>query len=177
MKARLTAVCVLLLSLCGPVSALEWTPFSNPKANFRAVFPAQPQESVQSIETELGPIPYTTFMSEIDNGNIAFGVAYNDYPVAVQKADPQVVLDGGRDGAVENLKGTLVSETRLTFKGHPGREFTILGEVQGKKLFYHTRIFLVEARLYQLQIVRVGDTPIDVADAVRFFSSFEQIKE
>jgi hypothetical protein len=114
-------------------------------------------------------------MSELDNGNIAFGVAYNDYPQDVLQADPQKVLAGGRDGAKENLKGTLVSETPITFQGHPGLEFTIVGEVQGQRLFYHSRLLLVNARLYQLQIVRVGDSPIDVADAVRFFSSFEQL--
>jgi hypothetical protein len=173
MKAYFSA---LLLAACaGQVAAAEWAPFSSPKGNFKAVFPAQPQESVQSIQTELGEIPYTTYMSEIDNGNIAFGVAYNDYPPAILQADPQTVLDGGRDGAKQNLGGTVVSETQMTYRGNPGREFTILGEVQGQKLFYHTRIFLIGTRLYQLQIVRVGESPIDVADTVRFFSSFEPV--
>jgi hypothetical protein len=173
MKTLPTALAVLMLSsLC---SAQEWTPFSAPKGNFRAVFPVTPQESVQSIQTDVGEIPYTTYMAEIADGNVAFGVAYNDYPNEILQADPQKVLDGGRDGAKENLKGTVVSEISLTYKGHPGREFTILGDVQGHKLFYHTRVFLIGTRLYQMQVVRVGETPVDVADVVRFFSSFEQI--
>lgn len=173
MKAVL---CVALLLVCSvPAVAAEWTKFSSPKGNFRAEFPAQPKESVQSIDTDLGPIPYTTYMAELAGGNVAFGVAFNDYPQDVLQADPEKVLDGGRDGAKENLGGELVSETSMTYKGHPAREFTILSDGLGQRLFYHTRVFLIGTRLYQIQVVRVGDAPVDVADVVRFFASFEQI--
>ena len=111
-----------VLILAAPLPA-EWTQFASPKAGFQAVFPATPQETVQSIDTALGPIPYTTYMAEVENGNVAFGVAYNDYPDEVRDADPEGVLDGGRDGAKENLGGTIVSETNITYRGHPGREF------------------------------------------------------
>ena len=173
MKTCLSALS--LLACVSVASAADWQPFSAPKGNFRAVFPAQPQESVQQLETALGTIPYTTYMSEIEDGNVAYGVAYNDYPMEVLQADPEKILDGGRDGAKENLQGNVVSEISVTYKGHLGREFTIIGEVQGQKLFYHTRVFLIGTRLYQIQVVRVGETPVDVADVVRFFSSFEQI--
>ncbi|MFV0445229.1 MAG: hypothetical protein ACK5Q5_16755 [Planctomycetaceae bacterium] len=166
---------VLLLIVAVPVTGAEWVSFTAPRGSFRAVFPTQPQESVESIQTDLGAIPYTTYMSEIENGSVAFSVAFNDYPPSIQQADPNLVLDGGRDGAKENLKGTVVSEISLTYQGAPGREFTIISDLQGQKLFYHTRIFLIGTRLYQMQIVRLGETPIDIADAVRFFSSFEQV--
>lgn len=165
-----------LLWLAAPVTAQEWVPFSSARGNFRAVFPTRPQESVQTIDTPLGRIPYTTCMAELAGGNVAYGVAYNDYPNEILQTDPEKVLDGGRDGAKENLGGAIVSETRLTIHGHPGREFTILSEVQGQKLFYHTRVFLIGTRLYQMQIVRVGDVPVDVADVVRFFASFEPLQ-
>ncbi|MCA9055107.1 MAG: hypothetical protein KDA75_14800 [Planctomycetaceae bacterium] len=173
MKFSLTwAICLLATTgFC----AAEWTPFSSQRAGFKASFPTAPQESVQSIETALGPIPYTTYMSEIENGSVAFGVAYNDYPEEVLGADPEKILDGGRDGARDNLGGTIVSEISLSYRGHPGREFTILSEVQGQRLMYHTRLFLIGTRLYQMQIVRVGETPVDLADAIRFFSSFESL--
>ena len=166
MKFSLVAAACLLVTT--GFCAAEWTPFSSQRAGFRASFPTAPQESVQSIETTLGPIPYTTYMAEIENGSVAFGVAYNDYPEEVLSADPEKILDGGRDGARDNLGGTIVSEISLTYRGHPGREFTILSEVQGQQLMYHTRLF-------QMQIVRVGETPVDVAEAIRFFSSFEHL--
>lgn len=173
MPARLAGVCLWLTAALLP--AADWSTFTQVRGNFRAAFPAQPQESVQTIDSEYGPIPYTTLMAEVEGGQVAFGVAYHDYPATLQPTDPQTLLDAGRDGARQNLQGTIVSEIAISWHGHPGREFTILGEAQGQKLFYHSRLFLVGQRLYQLQIVRVGTTPLDLADAVRFFSSFEQI--
>ena len=49
--------------------------------------------------------------------------------------------------------------------------------MQGQKLFYHTRVILIEQRLYQMQVVRVGDAPVDIADVVRFFASFETLQD
>lgn len=167
---------LLLLLGVGPLTAQEWSTFSSAKGNFRVVFPAPPEEAVQSIQTTVGPIPYTTYTSEIAGGNVAFGIAYNDYPEEILAAQAEKILDVGRDGVRDNLSGAVVSETYMTFKGHPAREFTVLGEVQGKKLLYHARMYLIGTRLYQMQVVRVGDTPVDIADMIRFFASFEQIQ-
>lgn len=166
-----------VLAWCGLTSAVaaDWTAYTSPRGNFRTVFPAPPQETVKTLDSEYGPIPYVTCVSELDDGNVGFCVAYNDHPPAALEAGADAILDGGRDGALKNLKGVIASEIQLTHRGYPGREFTILGEVQGRKLFCHTRLLLVGARLYQLQILRVGDAPIDLADGVRFFSSFEQL--
>lgn len=172
MKILIASMCLLL---CVSSGFGDWMVHKAPDANFQANFPAEPEVSVQTIETAAGAIPYTTYMAELAGGSIAFGVAYNDYPADVRDADPEKVLDGGRDGARENLNGRLVSETRMLHRGHPAREFTIVAEIEGQPLFYHTRLMLIGNRLYQLQIVRVGDTPVDIADVVRFFASFEQI--
>jgi hypothetical protein len=173
MYARLGAL-ALLLQAAG-VGAAEWTQFSNTQGNFRIEFPAAPQESVQNIETQTSRIPYTTFSAEVSDGNVAYGLVYHDYPPGSLPADPEVVLDACRDGPKNDLPGAVVSETHMTYRGHPAREFSILSDVQGRKLFCHMRVFLIGSRLYQLQIVRVGETPVDVADAVRFFASFEPL--
>jgi hypothetical protein len=164
------------LLLCASTGFGEWTLHKAPDANFQASFPAEPEVSVQTITTETGAIPYTTYMAELAGGAIAFGVAYNDYPADLGEADAEKVLDSGRDGARENLSGRLISETKMQHRGHPAREFTIVSEVDGQTLFYHTRLMLIGNRLYQLQVVRVGDVPVDIADVVKFFASFEQIQ-
>jgi hypothetical protein len=157
-------------------AAAEWVKYAPDDGKFSALFPTQPEVTTQTIPTAAGTIPYTTCMSEIEGGAVAYGVAFNDYPETVLQADVEKVLDGGRDGAKANLKGEIVSETSMTFAGHPAREFTIAGDVEGQKLLYHTRIVLIGTRLYQLQIVRVGDTPVDLADAIRFFASFKPVE-
>jgi hypothetical protein len=175
MKSLLFIASLLLTAAPAPAAA-EWVNYSSPDGRFQALFPVAPEESTQATKTENGSIPFTTCMAELDGGSVAFGIAYNDYPEAVRQADAEKVLDSGRDAARTNLNGKIVSEARMTIEGYPAREFTIEGDVQGEKLFYHARIVLVDTRLYQIQIVRVGATPVDIADAVRFFASFKPIK-
>lgn len=164
---------VVLVVAAHPVMAADWVNFTGDDGKFTASFPVQPAVTKQSIQTDGGEIPYTTCMAEIEGGAVAFGVAYNDYPDSVKMADPEKVLDGGRDGAKTNLNGKIISETKMTFDGHPAREFTVEGSIEGQTLLYHTRIILIGTRLYQLQIVRVGDTPVDLADSIRFFAAFK----
>jgi len=152
--------------------AEEWGTFTSHKCRFQAEFPAKPVEQVKPVSTPLGEIPYTTHTAELHGGQVAFGVAFDDYADAVRQSDPEAALDRLRDEAHKQLGGEVKWEQRLTIDGRPAREFTILGEVQGQPLFYHTRVMLIDTRLYQLQVVRVGDAPVDIADVVRFFSSF-----
>lgn len=170
MKIVLVVACWLLVASGG--FAQEWVPFTSPKGSFKAEFPSTPVET-QSTPNELGSVPYTTYLAETQGGNVAYGVVFNDYPDEILKTDPQKVLDGGRDGLKDNLQGAIVNDTPLTFRGYPAREVTILGEIQGRKLFYHTRVILIGRRMYQLHVVRVGETPVDIADVVRFFASFD----
>lgn len=170
MKIALHVACWLMLASSG--FAQEWAPFTSDKGRFKAEFPAVPVET-QSTPNELGSVPYTTYLAETQGGNVAYGIVFNDYPEEILKTEPQKVLDGGRDGLKENLQGEIINDTPLTFRGYPAREVTIDSEIQGRKLFYHTRVILIGRRMYQLHVVRVGDTPVDIADVVRFFASFD----
>ncbi len=168
--------CLAFFSLTASLFADDWVTYRSPDGAFTAEFPAAPTKETKTIETDIGKIPYTTVMAELYDGQVAFGVAYNVYPEEIRQANPQSVLDGARDGATESLKGKLVGETRLTIDGYPGREFTIVKEKGDEKMFFHARIFLIDRRLYQLQVVRVGEHPVDIADVVRFMAQFKPEK-
>ncbi|MEZ6068150.1 MAG: hypothetical protein R3B90_21100 [Planctomycetaceae bacterium] len=164
---------LLLAFLGGSLSADdEWVHVESLQGRFQADFPAQPEESTQQIESDAGRVPHTTLLTELEGGQVAFGIVYSDYPPATIEARGQRMLEDVRSSAVQNLKGQLISEVDLTFNGQPAREFSISGAVEGSPLFYHSRVFVVDNRLYELRIVRVGEAPVDLADAVRFFSSF-----
>jgi hypothetical protein len=169
----------LLIVLAGtePSFAQEWVEVTAPAGGFTAEFPAQPTETTQLLETDAGRIPHTTVMSELAGGQVAFGVVYSDYPQAILEVPPQELLQDVRDTAAQNLQGMVIAESELVTELGPAREFSITGDVQGQPLFYHSRVILVGSRLYELRIVRVGQTPVDLADSVRFFSSFEMLPE
>jgi len=172
--ARRFFVSMTCLMLCQSAFAdWDWQAYASPDGTFTAIFPASTSQTQNTLETNAGQVQYHSITSDVENGQIVMGIAYNEFSDQMELGAPQTVLDGGRDGAVANLKGQLISETELTFHGHPGREFTISAGKGDSKLFYHTRVFLVDRRLYQLQVVRVGQSPLDISDVVKFFAGFE----
>jgi hypothetical protein len=148
-------------------TASAWQEFSHAAGKFTVLMPAAPTEQQQVIQTAAGPITMYMFFHELKGGQSMYGVIYSDYPALVANADPQKVLDGGRDGAVADMKGRLVQEQNITIQGHPGRELHI--EVpQG---MVKARIYLVGVRLYQALSVGAKEM-IRPEDTEKFFSSF-----
>ncbi len=170
MNSFLLLTCLLVT---GPIDDWEWTTIDSAQGKFKASFPSVPVESNDVIKTDLGEIQYHQLMSETANGQIAMGVSFNDYPEQILNQPAKDLLDGGRDGAVKNLNGKLIAELEISLSGNPGREFTVQGGEGESRLFYHTRVYLVGTRMYQLQVIRIGDTPLDAEAVVKFFSSFE----
>lgn len=148
-------------------TASAWQEFSHAAGKFTVLMPAAPKEQQQAVQTVAGPIAMHMFFYEFKGGQSMYGVIYSDYPASVANADPQKVLDGGRDGAVAEMKGRLLQEQNITIQGHPGRELHI--EIpQG---MVKARIYLVGVRLYQILSVSTKEM-ISPEDTEKFFSSF-----
>lgn len=142
---------VILQTACGSTKSQT---FTSEQGGFSVMSPVPLEESTQSIDSELGPIEIHFYMGE-DNGR-AYMVGYSDYPQDfVDQTDPQVLLDGARDGAVGNINGKLVSEIKVLLEDqHPGREIVataILDQDQEGTL--KERVFLVGNRLYQIVVI------------------------
>lgn len=127
--------------------------FTSQTGGFSVMTPYTLKESSQSVDTAVGKIDIHFFIAE--QGGESYLVGYSDYPEAMaQASDPEKMLDSGRDGAVKNVNGTLVSEARITLDGHPGRELTIAAKAgNGQDLVLRGRIVLVGNRLYQVVTV------------------------
>jgi hypothetical protein len=115
-------------------------------------------------------IAMTTFMIEDRNGG--YMIAFADMPISGNEPEQQLQmrLDGSRDGALGNVKGSLTKESRITLAGtFPGRD--IEGTVPQMKGALHARIFIVGRRLYQLLVI---GTPswVNSSDATKFLDSF-----
>jgi hypothetical protein len=139
--------------------------------NFSVVSPFVLQEQMESVDTAIGRIDMHLFVS--GKGNTAYMAAYSDYPESyVQERDPDAILDGGRDGAVKNLSGRLVSETKITLDNSPGREIRIdTSEKHGSTAAVKARIFLIKNRLYQI-LVAAPDEELDKPAVNEFLKSF-----
>jgi hypothetical protein len=151
----------------------SWQQFTSAEGAFSVALPNQPEKKVESAEFPIvGKIDFHMFMA-MDSENV-FVVGYADLSAAM-KDKPQSFLDGfrkgvmegGRKGMLESVKGRLISEKDLTLDGHPGKEYLIESSIG----ITTARFFFTGRRFYQalaLNVAKNADSPA----ATAFFSSF-----
>lgn len=174
----LLGICILLLALVGCNSSekavnLEFTPYEQEDGAFYVDFPGIPEVMTETVPTPVGDISFYMYLVELDNS--AFSVAFNDYPEEVMEVlDPTTALDDAVQGAVASTDGTLIEQKDYSFEGNPGKEFKYTGTESGTKFTVLQRAFIVDNRLYQLQIISESDKYLDYHED--FFNSFKLSK-
>lgn len=147
-----------------------WREIVSSEGKFSVWMPGQPTEGMQKQATLIGDVDLHNLI--LEQYGRAYMASYTDFPdkmITPEKEDD--MLDGGRDGAVAKTQGTLVSETRISLGGNPGRELKI--EAQSRKLIVHARVYLVnKKRLYQLLMFAPKDSSTN-EEASRFLDSFK----
>lgn len=152
-------------------AAPEIQEFTSETGGFAISTPVTLSEASQSVETQVGNIDIYTFTAE--EPEAAYVVAYSDYPSEiVAQSDPTAMLDGSRDGAVNNVGGTLISENPVELAGNPGRALVIDTQTEtGAAATVNARLYLVDNRLYQVLVVVPKDQEGKV-DVQGFLDSF-----
>ncbi len=163
-----------LLAGCGGGEA-AWTEFKSEEGGFSILMPGTPTEETQTQETELGGIDVHMFTYEEDD--VAYMIGYNVLPAAILEASPaDPMLDGACDGQVSSVNGTEVSRQEITLGAYPGRDLEIRVDNTDGITTLHSRIFLVEDKLYQVMVVgRDGQSA--AADTTKFLDSFKLLEE
>jgi len=146
-----------------------WKEFRSSEGAFSVLMPGTPEESTETLSTEIGPLNLHSFT--VNQRERSYGVVYADYPEAlVQNTDPEGILDGARDGAVAKVQGKLLSESFIDLDNHPGREIKV--ESSDRTATLRARVYLVNNRLYQT--VWAGPKEDSSSEEVdRFLDSFE----
>lgn len=168
---RLAQVLFVTSVVVFAVGCSEPHQYDSSAGKFSVEFPGKPEEQSQTVQTEVGSIKLNIVMYE--KRNSAYLVMYCDYPADhVQAAGSDVILEGACEGAVSNIRGTLVSQEPITIGDHPGREIKATASTDGNQVELRSRIYLVGNRLYQ---VIVSATPGGTKDSVanRFVDSFK----
>lgn len=146
----------------------EFKPYRSDEGSFSILLPGKPNRTVQKIETSVSPLEFVMYQAGSDE--IGFIAGYVDYPdMMFENVDIEKMLDGARDGAVQNVKGKLLNEKVLDFHGNPGRELEI--EVPNKATL-KSRIILIDCRLYQIMAVSDSKSTLN-ANCPKFFDSFK----
>jgi len=166
---------ILLFFVLVPLLACKganWKEFKSQEGGFSVLLPGQPKVERQTTETAVGPLAFTMHTVELSFGSIAYIASYNDYPPSlIADGDKNAILDGVVEGALGS-KANLKKSDPISIDGHPGREFT--GTVKDG-YEYTSRAYLVNQRLYQLNIVSTpGKVPAE--DKRKYFDSFKLLK-
>ncbi len=179
------AVASLLLTGCGHLeqksfgaprenksaSADSWETTKSEEGSFSASMPGRPTKTTQTVQTVAGKIDLHMYIVERNLGRIAFFVGFSDLP-AVGNMDG--VLTGCVDGVVKSVNGTIETQYDIKVAGYPGRHITFHGTAAGQALVGHTRVLLVDNRLYQLLVLGLPNE-IQQPDVERFFESFQPL--
>lgn len=149
MKRTRSVFVFLLVFLVGCQQA-TWEEFRSSEGKFSVLMPGRPTKQIRSVKTPSGALDAHMFL--VEQGNVAYMVAYSDYPaIVIQDRPAKLILDGARSGAVRNAQGKLVGESQISLDGHQGRELDI--ETTEGKTVIKARIVLVGHRLYQVMVL------------------------
>ncbi|MBL4685438.1 MAG: hypothetical protein JKY37_12660 [Nannocystaceae bacterium] len=155
-----------------PVPKDDWMEFSSETAGFKTRFPAAPEHKKLSAPTALGDVATEMFSCEIEGGAF-LAVSVSTMPAALKESefDMEAGLDGARNGAINNVQGTLLKEKSIKWLGFDAREFEAKTTRDGGEMRLVARIVLKWPKLYQLMIVYPTAAPVPPIQ--RFFAEFE----
>lgn len=149
-----------------PMPAASWSEYRPTGGGYRIELPGSWTVSSEDVKTDLGPIAMN--MATVDLGSRAYMAIHSVFPQShIDRTPAETLLNNARDGAVRNVKGTLLNERRIMVQGNPGRH--ILVQTPDNRV--SQRFVLVGNKL--IQAIYVG-APGDEfqPNVVRFFNSF-----
>jgi hypothetical protein len=143
----------------------EWKPYPYPSDGFSASFPAQPSMEKRNISTDAGQFELRSYVAE--DSSAALIAAVCDYGATAAGKDPEILLDGAKKGAIDNLKAHMISEKKMSLGVNHGVQF----EADNSTDHISARIYLAGTILYQTIVI----SPINgrYADTARFLDSFQ----
>jgi hypothetical protein len=150
-----------------PAQSSAWKTYSYAADGFSASFPSEPALQKQSVPTDAGTFELRAYVA--NDGDSALYIGVCDYGSTASNTDPDAILNGARDGAVENVKGRLVSTKKITFGVYPGLNY----EIESDSLHFSGRMYLVGSVLYQ--VVAAAPAAKPYASSSKFLDSFQLI--
>ena len=167
----------LLTALCATFAfavqqPLEWVKVNSTEGRFTAVMPSAPEKGVRDVDTAVGKLQLHTFGSSNTTGQ--YMLSFADYPNEPTVAQQEAVLDGVRGGVLKGLQAELVTETKITLKGYPGREMRAVKVTDGNEVVYSWKMLLVGRRLYQMGVATTR-ADSQSPDIQKFFTSFQLV--
>lgn len=154
-----------------PDNSAAWETVS--ENGFSILMPGKPTKNEQSIPSAAGPLPI--HMYTLSHGYEGYITGYTEYPDFVfSSADPEDLLDGAQQGAIQNVSGQVTSQRKITIAGSPGRE--IVGTSPSKNIGFTARVYIVKPRMYMLVYTQFDQKKPISEHGKKFLDSFQVTK-
>ncbi len=153
----------------------QWKVFNPPDGSFQVLMPGMPKSTSQTQKTFMGEINLNIFLAQPPKQEVAYVVAYNDFPHSYGKmANPQVVLNNARDMALKTTQSKLISQEDIRgYNNHPGKEIEYVNS--GGKIT-RNRMFFAEGRLYQAIVITTEKQEKYLTKSIRgYLDSFQVV--
>ncbi|MSQ73937.1 MAG: hypothetical protein EXR27_22110 [Betaproteobacteria bacterium] len=145
MNTTIVVTMLACLTLTACYNELDWREAPSAQGRYSITLPARPQEQTRSLNSAAGAVPMT--MVSAQAADWVFGVAYADYPAAV---DANAHIDEQRDALLRNISGRVTNEKIANIGGKSGRLLTAEGHKGDSPVVLHARFVADGSRLYQI---------------------------
>ena len=145
----------------------DWKTYTYSADGFSASYPFEPELQKKNVSTDAGTFELRSYIGT--EGAVAMFVGVCDYGAFTAGKDPDALLQGAKNGALQNSNSHLLSEAKITFGVYHGVEF----EAESDQAHFSARIYMVGSTLYQTLTVAPLGTPY--AGTARFLDSFQLI--
>ena len=145
--------------------------FVSKEGGFAVAVSGVPAQKKQTVTNPEGPVDIYTLTFALTHPPAEYWIIYIDYPaLTVQKKGGDQILKEARDGSVNTVGGTLLSEHGIFLREYPGLEIRYEG-ASGDENAYKSRLYLVKNRLYVMLVTTPKGQPFS-AQAEDFLNSF-----
>ncbi|MBH8575718.1 hypothetical protein I8752_22475 [Nostocaceae cyanobacterium CENA369] len=153
----------------------KWKLFTAPDGRFTILLPGTPNRNTQAQKTYMGEINLETFIVQPLKQEVAYIVAYNDFPYSYGEiTNPQAILNNARDMALKTTKSNLIHQRSIrSSNGHPGKEIEYINA--GGKIT-KSRMYVAEGRLYQVMAITTKKQRKTLAKTITgYLNSFQVV--
>jgi hypothetical protein len=161
--AFITAILAIVVCVSG-FQANDWIKFVSPDGTLSVLMPATPKPETQSTDNPQGKIITNIWIARTSQGVYLAGAT--DYPVDLD-VHQELALD--RDNFLKAVNAKLVSESDITLRGYPGKEFTGVSD----DTTYKSRIVVVGRRHAYQVVIGESTASFSIDRAGKFLLSFD----
>jgi hypothetical protein len=174
---RIVSAGLLCLAI-GPAEAVlaqtheEWIKYTSTEGRYSVLVPGQPTVDTQEATSTSG-VKFIQYKATVISTGAVYMIGYFDY-----SAPTIFTFDKARDGMIDAVKGTLLSERSISLGGSPGRELRLSAkDSSGVEYLMLARFYDVNQRIYVIQFITPkSDEPGGEERAARYFDSFQVLK-